>query len=518
MSEPVTHRNENKRIARNTLFLYLRMLFAIGVNLYSVRIVWQALGVDNYGIYNVVAGIIVMFQFVNTAMVGASQRFLAFAIGKKIKEDIAETFSTSVKVHTMLAVLMLLIGETIGLWIFETQINLPPGRHFAGMWVYQVSIISMVVMVLSVPYNAGIVAYEDMDIYGIYGIVEVVLKLGVALALLVVPFDRLITYSTLLLVISILMAGLYRWYAKRHYPDLIYRKPTDNSITKRMFSFAGWTMLGSFGVSAREQGLNIILNSFFNVALNAAKGIANQVSGVVMGFTGNFQMSMFPQITKRYATGEIESMLRLVFTGGQLSYFLLLVISYPLMLRADYVLTLWLSEGVSVYMVTFLKITLISLLVDSLKGPLIAALQATGDVKAFQIWVFGILISALPMAWIWLKSDLNPYAVVYVTLITNALALVMRFLLLKKQIGLHGQGREVINMSLRIIACSVILWYILAYINTLFCQDFVGLVLFCCCSLAISLALIYFAGLTSNGRNVINEMVINHLISKLKGR
>lgn len=516
MPEATSHSAENKRIAKNTMFLYLRMLFAIAVNLYAVRIVWQALGIDNYGIYNVVAGIVTMFQFLNSAMVGASQRFLAYSIGKKDERKIRETFSTSVKVHNLLGLIIFILAETIGLWIFETQINLPPHRHFAGMWVYQASIISMIIMVISVPYNASIVAYEDMRIYGIYGIIEVVFKLGIALLLLVIPFDRLIAYSTLLLIVSLIMRIMYWSFCRRHYPNLRYRKPEDNSVSKRMFSFAGWTLLGSSGVSIREQGLNIILNMFFNVSYNAAKGIANQVSGVVMGFTGNFQMSMFPQITKRYANGEVSSMLRLVFTGGQLSYYLLLVISFPLMLRADYVLTMWLGEGVSEFMIMYLKIILVALLVDCFKGPLAAALQATGDVKKFQIWIFVILVASLPMAWIWLKLQLNPYAVVYATLITNAIALFMRFQLLRQQIGLHGQGKEVLDIVIRIVVSSILLWIILSALDKLFNPDFIGLLLFCTTSLIVSLILIYLIGLSSGGRKMINNMVFSKILNKFK--
>ena len=510
------HINENKRIAKNTVYLYLRMLFGIAVNLFTIRIVWQALGINDYGTYNVVAGVVLTFQFLNSAMVGASQRFLAYAIGEGSAEKTIRTFSTSVQVHTILAFIILILAETIGLWLLDTKINLPPDRHFAGLWVYQASVISMVLIVLSVPYNASIVANEDMKIYGIYGILEILLKFGSALLLLITPFDRLITYSTLLLIISGVMLSLYVRFSRKHYPLLRYKKPDNNSMMRQLFGFAGWTLVGSFAVSVREQGLNIILNIFYNVAYNAARGIANQVSGVVMGFTYNFQMSMFPQITKRYAAGEYKSMLRLVFSGCQFSYYLLLIISVPLFFRADYVLTLWLREGVSPQMITYLRIILIALLVDCMKGPIIAALQATGNVRNFQLMVFFVLISALPMSWIWLSSNGNPFSVVYVVLITNAIALIGRFMLLKQQVGLYGQGRDVMEILVRIILSSFLTIIPVYWLNLIIPNTFVGLVLFCISSLSCSLTVVYLLGLTPGSKDILIRIMKEQILRRFK--
>ncbi len=506
MSE-ISHKEANKLIAQNTFFLYLRTLIGIIINLFSVRVIWQALGVEDYGIYNVVAGIVLMFQFLNTAMVGASQRYLSYSIGKNDKQKIIETFSTSVRVHLLLAIVIFVLAETVGLWIIETQIKLPPDRVLAGHWVYQASIISLILMVISVPYNASIVAYEDMKIYGIYGILEIILKFGVALILFWCAADKLIIYSSLLLVISALMLGLYVRFSRKHYPDLRYHKPDDNSLLKKMFGFAGWTLIGSFAVSAREQGLNILLNMFYSFAYNAAKGIANQVSGVVMGFTGNFQMSLFPQITKRYATGDITSMMSLIFSGCQLSYYLLLIILVPLYFRTENVLQLWLQEGVSVEMVIYLRIILIALLIDCMKGPLIAALQATGNVRDFQLMVFVVLIAALPIAYIWMKVDSTPYAVVYSVLITNALALIGRFWLMKRQIGLGDNGvKDVWELLGRLTFSTAIFAVIAWYINPWFSESIFGLAAYSITTLVINLAGIFLFGLTKAGKELITSM------------
>ena len=511
----ISHADDNKKVAKNTLFLYLRMLFSVAVSLFTVRIVWRELGIEDYGIYNVVAGVVMMFQFLNSAMVGSTQRFLAYAIGKRDSEGVRQTFTTSVKVHYQLAFVIFILAETIGLWFLCTAINIPEGRVFASHCVYQASVISFVLMVVSVPYNAAIVAYEDMKVFGLYGILEVVLKFLAAVALMIIAFDRLIAYASFLLVISIVMRLIYVRYCRNHFPDCKYDRSVRATGSRDMFSFAGWTMLGSFGVSGREQGLNIILNMFFNVAYNAAKGIANQVSGVIMGFTYNFQMSMFPQITKRYASGEIPSMLRLVFAGCQISYFLLLIVSVPLMFRAEYVLSLWLGEGVSKEMVIFLDFMLLALLVDCMKGPVAAALQATGDVKAFQIMVFVILISALPMAWIWLELDNNPYSVIYVTVITNLIAIVGRFYLLHRQIGFHGQGKELIEISLRIV-CSSTVYFAAAYIiNPYISFSFMGLVAFSLLMLLIGLVVIFAIGFTNSVRAHVFSLILSRLKFKM---
>lgn len=512
------HGVENRRIARNTLYLYLRTLISIGVNIVSIRIVWEALGIDDYGIYNVVAGVVALFQFLNTAMVGASQRYLSYAIGEDSEEKKISIFSASVQVHTILAVIVLILSETLGLWLLDTKINLPPGREVAGMWVYQASVISMILMILSVPFNASIVANEDMGIYGVYGILEVLMKFAVTLLLLVVGTDRLITYSVLLLLVSVVMIILYVRFSIKHYPDLRYSgKIKNRKLIREMFGYGGWTMIGSFAVSARDQGLNVILNMFYNVAYNAAKGIANQVSGVVMGFTYNFQMSMFPQITKRYARGEYSSMMRLIINGCLLSYYLMLVISVPLFLRAEYVLTLWLKTGITTETVNYLRITLIALLADCMKGPVIAGIQATGRVRDFQLMVFFVLCSALPMAWIWLKTDMNPYSVVYVVLITNILALAGRFWLLKKEVGFHGEGRNLLGALVRIAVSTLVVSIPVYMVDVYFPQTFIGLVLLCLCSLVFSLAVIYMIGLGTDARGMITNMVRDQ-IRKRSGR
>ncbi|MBD5334091.1 MAG: lipopolysaccharide biosynthesis protein [Bacteroides sp.] len=497
----------NKRIAKNTLFLYFRMLFGICINLFTVRIIWQELGVEDYGIYNIVAGVVLMFQFLNSAMVSASQRYLAYAIGVNNTNLITQTFSSSIRVHYILALIIFIIAESIGLWFLNYKLNLPSGKLLAANWVYQASAISFIIMVISVPYNAAIVAYEDMKIFGIYGIIEVIFKFLAAIALIFIYNNKLIIYSLLLLAVSIVMRLLYIRYCKKHYNYCIYRSGVENGATKDMFSFAGWNLLGSFGVSAREQGLNIILNMFFNVVYNAAKGIANQVSGVVMGFTYNFQMSMFPQITKRYASGDIHSMLKLTFAGCQISYYLLLLLSGPIIFRANYILSLWLKDGVSIEMEYFLIIMLISLLIDSMKGPVAAALQATGKIKIFQIVIFTILISSLPIAWIWLRFVHDPYIVVYVTAITNLIALFARFYLLKIQIGLYGQGKQILWMAFQIIIVTALYFSITFFYHSIFLLSPISLIVYSMVSIFSGSILIYFFGLSHDLRKMISESI-----------
>ncbi|MDE6008450.1 MAG: lipopolysaccharide biosynthesis protein, partial [Muribaculaceae bacterium] len=268
---------DNKRIAKNTMFLYIRMLLSIGVNFYTVRVIWQVLGVDNYGIYNVVGGIVLMFAFLQNAMIASSQRFISFELGKGVTGNLQKVFSLSLTVHFLLALIILVLAETIGLWFLNYKMNIPTDRMMAANWVYQCSILAFCVSVISVPYSASIVAHEHMKAYGYFGIIDVVLRLLIVLALIVIPFDKLIVYAILVLCVSLIMRLINSLYCRRYFSSCHYKYYKDKHLIKDMLSFAGWSFIGNMGFSVRDQGLNILINLFFNVAVNAAKGVASQV-------------------------------------------------------------------------------------------------------------------------------------------------------------------------------------------------------------------------------------------------
>lgn len=452
------------------------MFVSIVVNLYTVRLMWKVLGMDNYGIYNVVGGIVLMFAFLNTAMVSSSQRFISFALGKSDDEKLQKTFSMSLTVHFLLAILVFILAETIGLWFLNHKLNIPIDRMTAANWVYQCSIVSFLFTIVSVPYNACIVAHEHMKVYGYLGIVDVFLKLGIVLLVMVLPFDTLISYAVLVMFLSAFSRFLYTIYCKKHFKECRYQYHKDSHLMKDMFSFAGWSFIGTMGFSVRDQGINIILNMFFNVAVNAAKGIANQAGTVINGFASNFTMAINPQLTKRYAAGNIDGMLQLLFDGCKYSLILMSLIVIPLIVSANTILHLWLGD-VAPYTVGFLQLILIMSLVDCVVSPITTSLQATGNIKKFQIIISIIMCSNIPLSWIWLKLELNPYLVIIVTIITSIIALLSRLLLLHEQIK-FSYWRFFLTVYGRTLPLLFIVGGFAWYIYPWFRYDFPGIITF----------------------------------------
>lgn len=499
----------NKRIAKNTLFLYVRMILTILVNLYAVRVIWQVLGVEDYGVYNVVGGIVTMFAFLNSAMVASSQRFISFELGIGNKERLNKVFSLSMTVHFMLALLILILAETIGLWFLNAKLNIPSDRMLAANWVYQCSIVAFIINIVSVPYNACIVAHEHMKAFGYFGILEVILKLVIVFLLLFIPFDKLITYAVLIVVVSALMRLIYSFYCHQNFDECHYRFVSDHHLMRDMFSFAGWSFIGNLGFSVRDQGLNIVINLFFNVAVNAAKGIATQVGTVISGFAQNFQMALGPQITKRFAAGETASMMELVIAGCKYSALLMMFIVIPLYFASEVVLKLWLGD-VAPYTVGFMQLVLIISLVDSMVGPVTTALQATGHIKWFQIIISIIMVANIPLAWIWLKLEANPYIVLYVSILTSVIALVARLILLHHEVTFSYRD------FLAKVVCRIVPVLILSGAGvwcfySLFDHSLLGLLYYSVVSVTVTGVMIFIFGLATNERSLIIATIINRI-------
>lgn len=500
---------DNKRIAKNTLFLYFRMLLTIVVNFYTVRVVWRVLGVDDYGIYNVVGGIVAMFAFLKTAMVASSQRFTSFELGRGDLDKLNRVFCISLKVHFLLAITVFLLTETIGIWFLNEKLNIPYDRMVAANWVYQCSIISLLVSIVSVPYDSCIVAHEHMKVYGYFGIIEVSLRLLMAFLLMAIGGDKLIIYSILMLGVALLMRLLSQFYCRKHFEECSYRNMSDKKLLRDMFSFSGWSFIGNFGFSVRSQGLNIIINMFFNVAVNAAKGIAEQIGAVVYGFAYNFQMALNPQITKKYASGDKSGMTELIFSGCKYSAILMMFIVVPLFFSADLFLHLWLGD-VARYTVGFLQLILVTCLIDSMVGPITTGIQATGNIKKFQIIISIIMISNLPLAWLWLKIYSNPYVSSFIAIITSAIALAVRLRLLHQLVEFsylvfirHTLARIVPIL----VVVSVPSWIIYSKMPRTLC----GLICYCIITTVIILICSYIIGLSAVEKKHVLQIIKNSL-------
>lgn len=425
----------NRRIAKNTLLLYVRMAIIMLVSLYTSRIILSILGVEDFGIYNIVGGVVSMFTFINASMTSSTQRYLTYDIGRNDITSLKKTFSVSLNIHIAIAAIVFILAETIGLWMVNCKLVIPEQRIVAANIVYQSTIIAFIVNIIQVPYNSLIIAYEKMDVYAYVSIIEVILKLLIVFMLEFLSYDKLAVYGVLILVVQILITSSYRLYCKKKYPFCKFNIVKDKALYKQIGGFAGWNVFGSISWMLRSQGLNLLLNLFFGPAINAARGVAFQVNSAINNFTSGFQTAMNPQITKRYASGEIKQMETLVFAGVKYSYFLLFLISLPLIINVDYILNIWL-KNVPDYTNIFVILVLVDSLISNIFGvPLMTALSATGNIKIYQVVVSAIICLALPISWVALKMGGNPQSVFVISIIISFVAGIARFLFCKKQIG-----------------------------------------------------------------------------------
>lgn len=501
--------SSNKRIAKNTLILYVRWVFVIAINLYTVRLLWKVLGIENYGIYNVVGGIVLMFAFLNNAMISSSQRFITFALGKSDIERLQKTFSISVSVHIFLAILVLLLGETIGLWFLNFKLNIPSNRIYAANWVYQSSVLVFIINMISVPYNACIVAHERMKIFGYFGILDVLLKLLIVIILSYLPFDKLVSYSLLFLMEAICMRSLYTFYCRRNFVECHYKRHKDNKLIKEMFSFAGWSFVGNMGISIRDQGLNILINIFFNVTVNAAKGIANQVGAAINTFASSFTMALNPQITKRYASGDFSGMINLVFRGCKYTFLLMSIIIIPLIFCIPDVLKLWLTD-VAQYTVGFVQLILILALVECVTSPIVTALQASGKIKKFQIIIACLMLFNIPLSWIGLKLITSPYVIMYVSICVSTCALITRLMLLH-EIVKYDYYKFFSCVYERTIPISLLSCFVCYHLYAGCSNSFWGLVAYEVISIGIMIILGITIGLTKREKRTMLTLILNKL-------
>lgn len=381
-----SNKENSKRIAKNTLLLYIRLIFTMAVGLFTSRVILATLGVEDYGVYNVVAGFVMMFSFFTSSLGAAISRFLTYELGKGESSKLQRIFSTSVNVQLLLSVAISILAEAIGVWFVNNKLNIPADRLYAANWTFQCAILSFIFNLISVPYNAAIIAHERMSAFAYISILEVTLKLAIVYVLYISPIDKLITYSILFAFVGLVIRLVYGGYCRKHFAECRYQAVIDKPMLKEISGFAGWNLLGSGAYLFNTQGVNIAMNLFFGVTVNAARGIATQVEGVVRQFVTNFTTALNPQITKSYAAGNMEYMYTLVCRGAKYSYFLMLIFVVPFMFEADIILKLWLDK-VPEYTPVFLRLTMIGTLCDILGNSTANACWATGKVKKYYLWV-----------------------------------------------------------------------------------------------------------------------------------
>ena len=447
------HDNQNsKRILKNTVFLYLRLLFTVVVGLYTSRVILGTLGVEDYGINNVVGGIVAMLSFFQSALIGATQRFFSFELGTGDDKRLKDVFSSSMIVLLFFAVVIVFLSETLGLWFVNTQLNINPDRMYAANWVYQLSILTFLMSIMVVPYNSSIIAHEQMKAFAYIGILETMLKLGAVFCLKIGGFDKLIFFAVLMFVVQCIVRFCVRIYSKRNFEECDFHWIWNKEILRKLFSFSGWTILGNLGFVGRDQGGNVILNLFYGTTLNASRGVAMQVSNIINTFAHNFIMALNPQITKTYAAGDYNECKKLVYSGAKLSFFLLSIFSIPLMLNIDYVLKLWLGE-VPPYTGFFVQLSLFASLIYMTTQTVTVAIQATGNLMLFQIGVCVLVLSELPFVWLLLSCGFPPYVSMIPTIVSNFILVFFRYYLLKKYAPLFHWKDYIVQVLFR---CSIV--------------------------------------------------------------
>lgn len=498
--------SDNKKIAKNTLFLYFRMFITMGVALYTSRVVLNVLGVSDFGIYNVVGGIVVMLAFLNGALSNSTQRFLSYEIGVGNKEKINEVFNISMGIHLALAILILIISETIGLWFINHKLNFPAERTFAVNCVYQFSIITTVTNILSIPYNALIIAHERMKIYAYISFTEVSLKLIIVILLIWVNFDKLILYSFMMLTIQFIIRYIYSYYCKKHYEESKFKLIKDKQRYKKMASFAGWSFWGAAASMGNTEGINVILNLFFGTTINAARGIAFQVQNAVVQFVSNFQLAINPQIVKSYASSDLKQMHKLIFKGSLFSFIILLIIAQPIIIEMPYILKLWLKNfpGQSVL---FCQLVLINSLIVSISGPLSMAAQATGNIKKYQLTMGTLLLLNMPLTYLFFKFNYEPQTAFYICILIEVFALFIRLLMLQKMIKLSFPNFFK-NVLLKLLIISAFSSAITLLTKMAFQESLICFLSVCTVSFISIILPSYFGLLSIHEREYVNGKLI----------
>jgi len=504
----------NKRIAKNTVLLYFRSIIVMLISLYTSRVVLKVLGVENYGIYNVVGGLVSMFSLMSSSMVAASSRFITFELGRNNFDKLKKTVDGCITIHILLGLIILVVAEIIGVWFLNYKMNIAPDRIVAANWVFQCSLLTFFFNLINTPYTAIIVSHEKMNAFAYISILEVSMNLLGVFLLSWMLFDKLITYAFLMLSISVLLRIIYQIYCKIHFSEARQIKmKIDSVLFKQLFSFTGWEMVGASAYFLNRQGIDILLNLFFGVVVNAAKGVANQVQSAVYVFVSNFQMAINPQITKNYAAGDYQRVHFLLNQGTRFSFYLFLLLSMPVILETKMILNLWLGKGnVPDYSAIFIRLAFINLLIDCLYRFMVVAISATGRIKKYQLVVGGIKLLALPLTYLFLKIGGSPVTGLLVVISLEVLGAYFNLYFAHNMVGLDIKKflKEVVAKSMAVMAVAFILPLLIKFYLTAVNQYlYLGIII--SVSLLSCTLSIYYIGLVQAEKRMLINMILKRL-------
>lgn len=403
--------SDNKRIAKNTIFLYIRMMVVMLVSLFTSRVILNTLGATDYGIYNVVGGIVTIVSFLNSALGASTSRFLTFALGEKNLQKQKSTFGACLNLHIGIALLVLILGETVGLWFFYEKMVIPDERMVAAFWVYQFSILTTMVSFTQVPYNASLIAHEEMSIYAYVGLYEAISRLIIAYLITISPIDKLVFYGLLLLINTIVVQLFYRWYAVKHFEECRFSLVKDKVLYKRLLSYGGWDLFGNLALVCQGEGVNLLLNVFFGPVVNAARAIAFQIQGAVTQFVSNFMTAVRPQVIKNYAEGNVDKMYTMTFYAAKFSYILMLALVVPIIYEIRFILGIWLGDAVPDETALFAVIVLMTYTWRTFHIAALMPYHAIGKIKTGNVTIGSLMIATLPIGYVLFKCGCPAYSV-----------------------------------------------------------------------------------------------------------
>ena len=496
----------NGQIAKNTAFLYVRMFIVLAVSLYTSRVVLHALDVVDYGINNVVAGFVSMFGFLEGTLSSGIQRFYNFVGTRRGAEGFKEVFSEGMVIQICVSAILIVLLETAGLWYVNHMMVIPPERIRAANFLFQFSTLSLLLVMIQVPFNGAIIAREKMGYFAIVSIVEVLLKLGIALLIAHYNHDRLILYGGLLLGVSAITTMMMIVYCRLNFKDLRFKKTRNTNLIKEFLSFSGWSMLGTFAFMLKGQGLNMLLNLFFGPAINAARGLTYQISGAIFGFSSNITMAYRPQLVNEYAAGRIEHSRALMFSESKICFGLIALLSTPVIIEMDTLLHLWLGETVPAYTGIFASLVLIDTLICTLNAPCTQAVYAVGKIRRYQIWTTLLNLCLLPVCWFLLKSGYPPESVFIATIIFSCILQTISLILTKEVFPF--EWKDYLNeVLLRCIAITILLPALPFLIHLTSIAPLWRLLLVCVTTVVIALPLFCFLLLNSQERSSFFNLV-----------
>lgn len=502
----------NQKLAKNTVFLYIRMIVVMLITFFTTRILLSTLGIEDFGIYNVVCGFVTMFSFLNTSMANGVQRFYSFAIGKNDPKSISKIFTLAAIIQLIIAIIIIVIVETVGIWYLYNKMNISANRVFAAFGVFQNALLSLFFVILTVPYNGAVMAYEKMNFYAIVSIIDAILKLVVVFILPYCGIDKLICYGLLISVISILDFLFNFFYCKRHFPQIKFVRHIDRDLLPSMISFSGWNIFGSLAHMGKIQGVNLVLNAFGGTVVNTAFGISAQISNAVSSLTAGFVTALRPQMIKSFAAGDLDYTMKLLYSASKLTFFLVLIIAVPIFEEISSILDFWLGVGKYPEMtIVFCKLTILTVLFDSFATPLSIIVHASGKMRTFQIVCSLVIISVVPLSYIVAKLWNDAAIVISIGLFTTILAQLVRLLLIKNIIKF-----SILSYCVKVFIPTTIVFLLSCIVALLVNRisienlEFWGVLMKIGLNVIVCFIVIYIIGLSKTEKNIVKSFIKKH--------